>query len=726
MGTEKPNFLSQPVVKNIFMFRNGDPYYEARRIVINEKRVGNFETLLREVTGGIQAPFGAVRNIYTPRGGHKVEGLDSLQSGEQYVAAGKEKFKKIDYLDIGTRKKRMMQTLPAQARPHNRIIVSARFLKPIKEPCTIFVVANGDVLNPAMRLLIHQRIMGQFDRILEMITEKMGLRVLGGVRSLYTYEGQQVTDGNKLECGQLYVAVGRERFKKLPYSDLLFSRPKGTRRIRGMKAQCLPPIYRFSKQNGNNKSTGRSSDNGDADSKASPSNHCSNSREHLASAVREISQARLLTLRKKKSGQSITAGSPDSDDAGQADRENTEAKTSQDQGANENSVGEMTSLEDSEKTKENPCSETDMSTCKDEKEEVQSTTAVKEEEEKEAVQNDENTEEKAADVQKGEKVEENKASDEQNAEILDEKPPDEKNGEKVDDKPTDVQNGEKVDEKATSEQNEEVDEKATDEQNGEKVDEKPTDEKNGEKVDDKLTDEQNGEKVNDKATSEQNEEVDEKATYEQNGEKVDEKKASNETNDDKESECSTVNEEKVEGNKKAKEEVSEESKNEVNSEEQGSTSSAAGDMTQDNKEQKEGLTTSSEAEKEQDTNIDEDKQEKAGGNGEESTNDHSNDADTGEGQKEAENRNIPGETQSDKREGSGITSSSRDSNQEDNLIKAKDEAPNKPGKEEKINEVVNVDNEKVEIQAKQETNSSASFEDETKRREKEEDAAKDK
>lgn len=44
------------------------------------------------------------------------------------------------------------------------------------------VVANGDILNPAMRLLIHQRMLGQFDRILEMITEKMGLRVLGGVR----------------------------------------------------------------------------------------------------------------------------------------------------------------------------------------------------------------------------------------------------------------------------------------------------------------------------------------------------------------------------------------------------------------------------------------------------------------------------------------------------------------------------------------------------------------
>lgn len=88
--------MTQPVVKNVFMFRNGDPYYQARRIVINQKRVSTFETLLKEVTGGIQAPFGAVRNIYTPRGGHKVDCLESLKTGEQYVAAGREKFKKLE------------------------------------------------------------------------------------------------------------------------------------------------------------------------------------------------------------------------------------------------------------------------------------------------------------------------------------------------------------------------------------------------------------------------------------------------------------------------------------------------------------------------------------------------------------------------------------------------------------------------------------------------------
>ncbi|KAM6910459.1 uncharacterized protein FYW49_012397 [Xenentodon cancila] len=353
MSSEKPNFLTQPVVKSIFMYRNGDPYYEARRIVINERRVSNFETLLREVTGGIQAPFGAVRNIYTPRGGHKVDCLESLHSGEQYVAAGKEKFKKLDYVQIGSRKKRMMQTLPVQAKPllQNRIRVSARFLKPIKEPCTIFVVANGDVLNPAVRLLIHQRLLGQFDRILELITEKMGLRVLGGVRSLYTCDGHQVVDGNNLECGQLYVAVGRERFKRRPYSELLFTKPRGTRRIKGMNVYSLPPIYRLSKQSGNSKSTVQCSEDGNGESKASPPKDNSNNKEHLSSIVRQISQSRLLS--KWKSGQSFTLATSDHDPESKADDGNTDRETPQDQKAEEKPDDDDEDDEDAKATEEN-------------------------------------------------------------------------------------------------------------------------------------------------------------------------------------------------------------------------------------------------------------------------------------------------------------------------------------------------------------------------------------
>lgn len=91
----KGSWLSQPTVKSVLVYRNGDPFFPGRRIVIHEKKVSNFDVFLKEVTGGVQAPFGAVRNIYTPRGGHRVRQLEELQSGEQYVAGGREAFKKL-------------------------------------------------------------------------------------------------------------------------------------------------------------------------------------------------------------------------------------------------------------------------------------------------------------------------------------------------------------------------------------------------------------------------------------------------------------------------------------------------------------------------------------------------------------------------------------------------------------------------------------------------------
>ncbi|XP_055067870.2 doublecortin domain-containing protein 2 [Misgurnus anguillicaudatus] len=316
MNAEKPNFLSQPEVKNIYFYRNGDPYYEPRRLVINAKRVSTFDTLLREVTGGVRAQFGAVRNIYTPTGGHRVNSLEHLKSGDQYVAAGREKFKKIDYLQIGTRKKRSLQTNGLiKPVPQSRIIVSARFLKPIKEPCAIFIVANGDVLNPAVRLLIPSRVIDQFDRILEMITDKMGLRIFGGVRSLYTFDGALITDGKELENGQFYVAVGREKFKRLPYSDLLFSKPIGMKRVNGSKAASLPPIYKYRRQNGDmgnhvSKSVVGGSECGQ--DKSSPP--AQRSKEQLSSIVREISQAKLMNIRKKRSGLTASQETHDDDD----------------------------------------------------------------------------------------------------------------------------------------------------------------------------------------------------------------------------------------------------------------------------------------------------------------------------------------------------------------------------------------------------------------------------
>ncbi|KAI4888610.1 hypothetical protein NFI96_021509, partial [Prochilodus magdalenae] len=292
----RSSLQAQPAVKSILVYRNGEPGRGPRRVVVHEKRVSNLEALLHELSGG-------TRRLHTPHG-HRVGALQDIEHHGTYVAAGTESFRKINYLQIGNRNKQTLQSNGVvKPVPQNRIMVSARFLKPIKEPCTIFVVANGDVLNPAVRFLVPSRVLGQFERILEMITEKMGLRILGGVHSLYTFDGVTVTDGKDLENGQFYVAVGRDKFKRLPYADLLFTKPMGMRRVVRSKAASLPPIYGFRRQNGDlgnrlSKSTAGCADSGEL--KTSPPTQ--RIKQPVASLVREISQARLVTLRKKRSG----------------------------------------------------------------------------------------------------------------------------------------------------------------------------------------------------------------------------------------------------------------------------------------------------------------------------------------------------------------------------------------------------------------------------------------
>ncbi|KAM7071514.1 doublecortin domain-containing protein 2 isoform 1-T2 [Acridotheres tristis] len=298
----KASWLSQPAVKSVLVYRNGDPFFPGRRIVIHEKKVSNFDVFLKEVTGGVQAPFGAVRNIYTPRGGHRVRQLEELQSGEQYVAGGREAFKKLNYLDIGETKKKPAE-VNNEVKPvtHSRITVSARFRKPLQEPYTIFLIANGDLISPAARLLIPRKTLNHWDHILEMATGKVTLRS-GAVHRLYTVDGKLVQNGSDLENGQIYVAVGREKFKKLPYGDLLSK--STTRRPQGSKTSVLPPIVgsRKSKGSGNDrqsKSTIGSSDQGENSSspqlpkrkdKKSQNAENSVSRQHFSNRSTKVKQ----------------------------------------------------------------------------------------------------------------------------------------------------------------------------------------------------------------------------------------------------------------------------------------------------------------------------------------------------------------------------------------------------------------------------------------------------
>ncbi|XP_073081005.1 doublecortin domain-containing protein 2-like isoform X1 [Manis javanica] len=76
----RPSLQAQPAVNGVLVYRNGNPFFAGRRVVLREKGC-SFDALLREATRGVRAPFGPVRNLYTPRAGHRVRRLEQVQSG---------------------------------------------------------------------------------------------------------------------------------------------------------------------------------------------------------------------------------------------------------------------------------------------------------------------------------------------------------------------------------------------------------------------------------------------------------------------------------------------------------------------------------------------------------------------------------------------------------------------------------------------------------------------
>lgn len=82
--------------KTVVFYRNGDAHFPGKRFVVNPRQLTTFDSFLNAVTLGVAAPFGAVRNVFTPREGHRVLSLDTLEHGRNYVAGGSERFKRVE------------------------------------------------------------------------------------------------------------------------------------------------------------------------------------------------------------------------------------------------------------------------------------------------------------------------------------------------------------------------------------------------------------------------------------------------------------------------------------------------------------------------------------------------------------------------------------------------------------------------------------------------------
>ncbi|NXJ84951.1 DCD2B protein, partial [Trogon melanurus] len=215
-----------PPAKNVVVYRNGDPFCPGRKFVVSQRRFLTFEAFLNEVTKSIQAPL-AVRNLYTPRHGHRVAELGDLQDGCQYVAAGFEKFKKLNYLNRGRKELRgtgnskglQVSTGGWLFFPTSHRCRSAGSSRaPGCFSCSVF--RNGDLLSPPFPLLLPKSTPLPWDVLLATLTEKAALRS-GAVNKLCRLDGTRVSGGEELVNGHYYVAVGNEEYKELPYFELL-------------------------------------------------------------------------------------------------------------------------------------------------------------------------------------------------------------------------------------------------------------------------------------------------------------------------------------------------------------------------------------------------------------------------------------------------------------------------------------------------------------------------
>ncbi|XP_070367588.1 doublecortin domain-containing protein 2C [Equus asinus] len=216
MGTRGvPALVDTTPAKTILVYRNGDPFYVGRRVVLPRRRAATFEALLEQLTEQVPVPFG-VRRLFTPTRGRPVLELAALQAGGKYVAAGRERFQKLDYIHIVPRKPAKMRKLK-EIKPvvHCDIKVPSRWQTYHRTSRHIHVFTNGRLFIPPTKIIIPKFSLTEWNSVLAMIGEKVF--PLGGVRKLFTMNGHLLDNSKDLQDQHFYVAAGLESFKYFPY-----------------------------------------------------------------------------------------------------------------------------------------------------------------------------------------------------------------------------------------------------------------------------------------------------------------------------------------------------------------------------------------------------------------------------------------------------------------------------------------------------------------------------
>ncbi|KAI9178933.1 hypothetical protein H9P43_005595 [Blastocladiella emersonii ATCC 22665] len=262
----------QYFARRIWVYRNGDPHFSGKRVLVNSKRYRNFEQFLGSLTSDVGLRTGAVRKIFTTKG-VRVDSITNLTEGSHYVAVGNEPFRLIAYpehVDPATATAAAPRGR-ADARDggeedpgaHQRVAVSRRRSmtgsrarssgppgtetkpgtpeseKPIFHPDSkgyrVAVFRNGDLITPPLRIVLGYRNCLMFDQLMNEMTSAVRPKE-GRVRRLFDAESYRpIRSLHDLHDGQNLIASGTNApAQQLAYARIDFSQPTDIRRATQM------------------------------------------------------------------------------------------------------------------------------------------------------------------------------------------------------------------------------------------------------------------------------------------------------------------------------------------------------------------------------------------------------------------------------------------------------------------------------------------------------------
>ncbi|XP_067665660.1 doublecortin domain-containing protein 2-like isoform X5 [Haliotis asinina] len=240
----EPHYMngSTPGISTVF-YINGDDKFPGKKVLFNLKRNRNFTACLDHLTDSLKPSFGAVRNIFTPQGGSRVDRFQELCPEGKYVAAGKSRFKKYRYTEIETTprtRKAHVNGFEIPKKNNKFRDVQGKIPKNPMPAVNIRVWPNKHVLNRPRVVTLGHKELGDMNKVIDCVNNVKSIKDdLGGCAvRLFTRGGTHINDPSLLRQHECYVAVREhERFCGGQYTETT------ARNFRtSPKVEKLPPL----------------------------------------------------------------------------------------------------------------------------------------------------------------------------------------------------------------------------------------------------------------------------------------------------------------------------------------------------------------------------------------------------------------------------------------------------------------------------------------------------